>query len=135
MNIVEKLLKLDAASITVPTQDVKIERLSMLTGEDVNFTCNAISLDAYNDVQSNSVSLDKKGNIKGYNTGGMQLELVLAGVPELKSKELMDHFNSPTPEELIKKILLPGDVSNLAKVISQLSGIEAVEDANEKIKN
>ncbi|MBZ9615294.1 phage tail assembly chaperone [Clostridium estertheticum] len=135
MNIVEKLLKLDAGSITVPTQEVKIERLSTLVGEDANFTCNAISLDAYNEVQSNSVILDKKGNIKGYNTGGMQLSLVLAGVPELKSKELMDHFSSPTPEELIKKILLPGDVSNLAKVVSQLSGIEEIETAGEDVKN
>ena len=137
MNIVEKLLKLDAGLLTIPTKEVKIERLSELLGEDVTFTCNSISLDDYSEIQNNSIILDKKGNVKGYNTGGMQIEMVLAGVPEIKSKELLDHFNAITPKELLKnpKLFLPGDVAALANAVSELSGVSTIEKADEEIKN
>ena len=54
----------------------------------------------------------------------MQIMTVLAGVkePNLKNKELMEKFNAPTPKELLQKLLLSGEITNLYNVISELSG-------------
>jgi hypothetical protein len=137
MNIVEKLLKLDAGTLVISSREVKVDKLSEALGEDAMFTCNPVTLDRYNEIQSNAINFDKKGNVKGINTGNMQLEMVLAGVPEIKDKDLLTHFNASTPEELLKNPLLftPGDISKLANAVSELSGISEIEKADEEIKN
>ncbi|MBC2579692.1 phage tail assembly chaperone [Clostridium sp. DJ247] len=135
MNLVEKLLKLDGGKLEKPTEEVKIERLCKLLGEDVTFTCTAISLEDFNKIQDNAVEIDKKGRIVGFNAGEMKLETILAGVPELKSKELMNHFGAPTPFELIKKLLLPGELDKLNDAINRLSGFKDEEDIKNEIKN
>ena len=137
MNIVEKLLKLDAGTLVISSREVKVDKLSEALGEDAMFTCNPVTLDRYNEIQSNAINFDKKGNVKGINTGNMQLEMVLAGVPEIKDKDLLSHFNASTPEELLKNPLLftPGDIAKLANAVSELSGISEIEKADEEIKN
>ena len=136
MNIVEKLLKLDAGTLVISSREVKVDKLSKALGEDAMFTCNAVSLSAYNDIQKDSIEIGKKGKVD-VDMGKMNLGMVLAGVPEIKDKTLLDHFNAPTPEELLKNPLLftPGDIAKLASAVSELSGINEIEKADEEIKN
>lgn len=137
MNIVEKLLKLDAGTLAINTKEVKVDKLSEALKEDVTFTCNQITIDRYNEIQSDAINFDSKGKLKGIDTGKMQIGMVLAGVPEIKDKSLLDHFNAATPEEFLKNPLLftPGDIATLSGAVSELSGISEIEKADEEIKN
>jgi len=136
MNIVEKLLKLDAGKLKISSKEVKVDKLSEALGEDVLFTCKPVTLDEYNDIQKNSITIREKGAVD-FDMGKMNLEMVLRGVPEIKNKELLNHFKAATPEELLKNPLLftPGDITKLANAISELSGISEVEKAEKEIKN
>lgn len=136
-NIIKKLLDIDTGKLEVESKECKVDRLSEILGEDLEFTCYPVSLDVYNEIQKNSVEFDKKGNLKGVNTGEMNIKLVLEGVPDLKDKSLLEHFGAITPKELLKnkKIFKVGDIAKLAKTISELSGIVEVEKADEEIKN
>lgn len=137
MNIVEKLLKLDAGTLTINSKEVKVDKLSAALGEDITFTCNQISVDRYNEIQTSAIKFSKKGNVEGIDTGNMQIGMVLAGVPEIKDKSLLEHFKAATPEELLKNPLLftPGDIATLSGAVSELSGISEIEKAEEEIKN
>lgn len=135
-NIIEKLLKIDAGKLEIETKECKVDKLSEILKEDVEFTCYPVSLDVFNEIQKNSMEFDKKGNFKGVNTGEMNFKLVLEGVPDLKDKSLLEHFGKITPKDLLKdkKIFKVGDVTKLAKTISELSGITEIEKADEEIK-
>ena len=37
-----------------------------------------------------------------------------------KNKELMDKFKAPTPKELARKLLLPGEITNLYRYFEML---------------
>lgn len=58
----------------------------------------------------------------------LQLLVVMEGVvdpsgkPMFKNKELMQKFKASTPKELIRKILLSGEIANIYAEISSLSG-------------
>jgi len=136
MNLVEKLLKLDAGKLKISNKEVKVDKLSEALGEDAMFTCKPITLDEYNDIQKNSITIGKKGAVD-LDMGKMNLEMVLKGVPEIKNKDLLAHFKAVTPEELLKNPLLftPGDITKLANAVSELSGISEVEKADAEIKN
>ncbi|MDR3595101.1 phage tail assembly chaperone [Clostridium sp.] len=136
-NIIEKLLKIDAGKLEIETKECKVDKLSEILKEDVKFACYPVSLDVYNEIQKNSVEFDKKGNLTGVNTGEMNIQLVLEGVPDIKDKTLLEHFGKITPKELLKdkKLFKVGDVTKLAKTISELSGITEVEKADKEIKN
>lgn len=136
-NIIQKLLKIDAGKLEIPSKECKVDRLSEILKEDVSFTCYPVSLDTYNDIQKKAVEFDKKGNLTGVNTGKMNIDLVLNGVPEIKEKALLEHFGATTPLEFLrnKKLFKVGDVTKLASTISELSGITEIEKADEEIKN
>src|SRR5471030_989960 len=124
MNLVEKLLKIDAGKIELPSKEVKI-KLAKLGKIEVAFTCTAISMEKYNEIQERVLQVDKKGNIQGFATAKAKIETVLAGVPELRSEELMKHFKAPTPKELMNKIFLHGEVDILADTVTEISGVES----------
>lgn len=135
--IINKLLSIDAGTIEITTKECKVDKLSEVLKEDVTFTCYPVALDTYNEIQKNAVEFDKKGKITGVNTGEMNIQLVLNGVPEIKDKSLLDHFGAVTPKELLKnqKLFKVGDVTKLAATVQELSGIVEVEQADEEIKN
>lgn len=133
MNLVEQLLKIDAGQIKLPSKEVTI-KLEKLGGVEITFSCNAIGMEKYNEIQERVLQIDRQGNIQGFATAQAKIETILAGVPELRSQELMEHFKAPTPKELMNTIFLPGEVDILADTISKLSGIES-SNKKEDIKN
>jgi len=66
----------------------------------------------------------------------MKTLIIIEGCPEVfKSKEVMDHFEAPSPKELIRKLLLSGEIDDLYNAINELSGYEKDEEDEEEIKN
>ena len=50
-----------------------------------------------------------------------------------KNKDLMKHFNAPVPLELVRRLLLDGELAELYSTITNLSSYQASSD--EEIKN
>lgn len=132
MNTLDLLLKADMEKFKLPTKKVEIPRLSTLFNGQAIFTCRALSSSKYSEIQE-AANFD--GGNQEINVGEIQMMTVLAGViePNFRDKELMEHFKTPTPAELVKKLLLPGEIVTLFNVISDISGFG--DDVIKEIKN
>lgn len=121
MNTLDLLLKMDIPDL--PVKDYKLKRLSKLCGEDVIFKLRALPY-------------SRTAEIKKMNPDEMNVHIVLAGVvePDLKSRELMNKYNAPTPADMLKKMLLPGEIEDLSRAIERLSGyrIDTIEEIKKK---
>lgn len=129
------LLKSDLTKIKKPTKEVELKRLSEILEDTVIFKCEALDAERFNEIQENALHINEKGEFENINTSEMQIFTILEGVkePNLKSKELLEKFGAITPKELIKSLLLPGEISNLYNIISELSGFN--KDTVVEIKN
>lgn len=125
------LLKLDQSKLKRPTREVEIKRLSDLTGEKVVFVCEALTADEMVGIQE--MVLDVKG--QDVDVSELQVLAVLAGIkePDLKEQKLLSYYNAPTPKELLRKLLLPGEIAALYNNISELSGYG--DGAVQEVKN
>ena len=105
---------------------MEIVRLSKLYGAPFIITVSALSPDKYEEVQDMAVSI--KGKEADIEITLLQLLVVMEGVvdpsgkPMFKNKDLMQKFKASTPKELIRKILLSGEIANIYAEISNLSG-------------
>ncbi|MDP4146516.1 MAG: XkdN-like protein [Bacillota bacterium] len=132
MNSVEKLLKLDAGKIVMPTKVVTL-KLGKLDGLKLDFECKAVDPEKYSEIQENSLEI-KKGDIKKINMHNTKVLTLIEGCPGVfKSKEVQEHFGCPTPKELVNKLLLSGEIDELYNNIVELSGYEKDEESD--IKN
>ena len=122
MNTLELLLKADRPNM--PEKEIKLKRLSKACGGDVIFKLRALS---YNRV----------AEIKDSHTGkDMDVHIILAGVtsPDLKSEDLKQKYNAVTPAEMVKTMLLPGEIEDISREIEKLSGfrIATIEEVKKK---
>ena len=133
MNIVEKLLKMDAGKIEIPSKVITIKAKKMK--QTLEFPCKALDAERYAEIQEGALEI-RKGDVKKINMYSMKTLIIIEGCPEVfKSKEVMDHFGTPTPKELIKKLLLSGEIDDLYNGINELSGYEKDDEDEESIKN
>lgn len=107
--------------LPVQEKDVKIKRLSPKGQEPVVFSLR-------------SLSYSRVCDIKRIGGDDVKLHIVLAGVksPDLKNQDLIDHYGAATPLELLKTMLLPGEIEDLCIEIEKLSGYRT--DTVEEIK-
>lgn len=137
INVLDLLLGSDVEEIKLPTKQVEVVRLSEVYGAPFIVTCKALSPDKYEEVQDMAVSVSGKDVDLDVNL--LQLFVVLEGVvddagkPMFKNKDLMAKFKAQTPKELIRKLLLSGEITNLYGEISQLSGFG--DGAVKEVKN
>lgn len=121
INVIDLLLNLDPPKL--PEKDIKIKRLTKLCGADVMFKIRALPYSKVADVQK---------------LGGedMSVDIILAGVmsPDLKDKRLCEKYKAVTPAELVKNMLLPGEIVDVSREIEKLSGFRSVtiEDIKKK---
>ena len=115
-------LLLNSERPNMPEKEIKLKRLSKACGGDVIFRLRALS---YNRV----AELQKADS-------DMNVHIILAGVvsPDLKSEELKKKYNAVTPAEMIKAMLLPGEIEDISREIEKLSGYRAatVEEVKKK---
>lgn len=107
--------------LPVVEKDVKLKRLSRKGEEPVVFTLR-------------SLSYGRVADLRRIGGEEMKLHIVLAGVkaPDLKNQDLLDHYGAATPLELLKAMLLPGEIEDLSLEIEKLSGYRT--DTIEEIK-
>jgi hypothetical protein len=130
MNTVEKLLKMDAGKLKMPEKNIPM-KLAKFDNEEFIFPCKAIDPEIMSEIQEDAVEM-KKSDISKIKIYNMKIRTIIEGCPIFKDKELMEHFNAPTPKELIKKLLISGEIDELYNKISELNGYEKDE---EDIKN
>lgn len=111
MNTLDLLLKADIKGFAVPTKEIKIKKLSERLQGDAIFKIKALSL-------------DKIKELRETNSSEFNIHTVIEGViePSLKDKNLIDKFGVITPVDLVKKILIAGEIDDIYNEISKLSG-------------
>ncbi|MDD3173580.1 MAG: hypothetical protein PHF63_07970 [Herbinix sp.] len=121
MNTLDLLLKTDIPD--APEKEFKQKRLSAICGEPVIFKLKALP---YN--LANEIIKSQKEDIN--------VHIVLAGTvePNLKDASLLSKYKAETPAELVKKMLLPGEVEDLSRAIERLSGyrVDTIEELKKK---
>ena len=132
MNIVDKLLKMDAGKIKTPEKEIKLN-LKKLGGEEFVFPCKAVDPEYVTELQENSIEFKKNGisKIKIYDTKVMT---IVEGCPEVfKNKEVIKHFGAATPKDLVKKLLVSGEIDELKAEIDALGAYD--DEDEEEVKN
>lgn len=122
MDTLELLLQSDRPNL--PEKEVKLKRLSKECGGDVIFKLKALSYNRVADIKNIHADSD------------MSVHILLAGVisPDLKSEALKQKYNAATPAEMVKVMLLPGEIEDLSREVEKLSGYRTttVEEVKKK---
>lgn len=137
MNSLEMLLKADENIFAKPTQEKEIKRLSKTLSEPFIMKLQGLDNDTFSDIQKMTTTFDKKGRLKNMDTNKLTILSIVEGTiePNLKDQSLLKHFKCNTPEELVKKLFLPGEILEIYSDISDLTGMSASEEDVENIKN
>ena len=137
-NVIDLLLNADLEQIQRPSKEVEIKRLSNIFGEKFTVLCKALTYDKYSEIQESCIDITTKEPT--FDLQKLQIELVFNGVFNAQdgtrffsNKELHKKFKVPHGKELIKKLLLSGEISALADTITELTGYKG--DLIEEVKN
>ena len=137
VNVLDLLLGSDIGEIKLPTKTMEIKRLSGVFGSPFVITVSALSPDRYEEVQDMAVSV--KGKEADIEISLLQILVVMEGVldpngkPMFKNKDLMAKFKAGTPKDLVRKLLLSGEIASIYGEIAELSGFG--EGAVAEVKN
>jgi hypothetical protein len=106
-------LLLSNATKKPPEREYKINRLSRDLGVDIVFTLKALSYQSVTDIRRMDES-------------EQSIHIILKGTvsPDLKDDSLLAKYGVVTPAELLKQLLLPGEIDELALRIEKLSGFK-----------
>lgn len=114
-------LLLRAEPLNLPEKEFKLKRLSTLCGAPVVFKLRALPY-------------SRAAEITHAQKEDMEVHILLAGVvePNLKAPELLSKYSAVTPAEMVKKMLLPGEIVDISRAVERLSGYRT--DTIEEIK-
>ena len=132
MNIIDKLMKIDAGMLETPTaiHEMYVTKI----GEKLEFEIQAVNPEKMDDIQQKAVKIED-GVVVGVDLYKTKVLTILEGCPMFKDKALREHFNCPTPKELIGKLLLKGEIDALVEAIDNLSELKEIKGAEDEIKN
>ena len=130
-NIVEELLKIDLGEVEIPKETKKIYLKKLK--KEFSFECVALDAEKANEIRMKSIDL-ASGTVDDIDMFKLQAYTVVEGCKNVfKNKDLMKHFNAPTPIELVRRLLLDGELTELSNTITELSSYQEVKD--NEIKN
>lgn len=136
MNLVEKLLKVDAKKANeLETVTMKSKRLARIMEEtEAVITLKEVPARRMNDIMA--TQYDKKGRFDMSAAFDAKALCVAESVidPNLRDPNLMQHFACQTPKDLAIK-LFGSEVSEISDQIARLSGVAEEDDDEETIKN
>ena len=113
-------------------KETKIIYLKKLK-KDFSFECVALDAEKANEIRMKSIDL-ASGTVDDIDMFKLQAYTVIEGCKNVfKNKDLMKHFNAPTPIELVRRLLLDGELTELSNTITELSSYQEVKD--NEIKN
>ena len=132
MNIIDKLMKIDAGTLETPKA---VHRMFVKKiGEELEFEIEAINAEKATEIQQKAIKIEN-GNVSDIDVYKTKVLTIMEGCPMFKDKAPREHFKAPTPKELINKLLLKGEVDNLVDAINNLSDLKKIEKAEDEIKN
>ncbi|BDU83499.1 phage tail assembly chaperone [Clostridium perfringens] len=119
------------------TEEVVISDRFKVDGEILKFKIKAVTPDEFSDLQKQCTKIGKKGKMnfdsKMFNE---QLIVNYTVEPNFKDAEAIKKAGCITPEQLLNKTLLAGEVATLVEQISTLSGFDKdLEELREEAKN
>lgn len=121
-NTMKILLGLNGSEVN-RTAEIEVKRLSKSKDEKAIFKIKALG---YN----------RLSEMKEWDTAKRNMMTVIEGTvePSFKSQELAEHFGVLTPEEVVRKVLLPGEIDMIAQKIHGLSGygVPVIADIKKK---
>lgn len=132
MNIIDKLMKIDAGTLETPKAVHKM--FVTKVGEVLDFEIQAINAEKATEIQQKAIKIEN-GNVSDIDVYKTKVLTIMEGCPMFKDKALREHFKAPTPKELINKLLLKGEVDDLVDAINNLSDLKKIEKAEDEIKN
>jgi hypothetical protein len=133
MNIVQTLLAIDAKEIEMPKGTHKM--FCKKIKQELEFEIQAIDPERVAKIQEDAIDLSQ-GEIDGIDTYSLKVFTIIEGCPIFKDAELQKHFEAHTPKELVKKLLLSGEMDSLNNAINDLNGVEKDEkELKKKVKN
>ena len=132
MNIIDKLMKIDAGTLETPKAVHKM--FVTKVGEVLEFEIQAINAEKATEIQQKAIKIEN-GNVSDIDVYKTKVLTIMEGCPMFKDKALREHFNCPTAKELINKLLLKGEVDDLVDAINNLSDLKKIEEAEDEIKN
>lgn len=134
MNIVDRLLNVNPEVFKEEEKrEIPMKRLSILLGEPFSVCCRKISGERFTEISS--LAVDEDGETDYSRAFDLHVQLALAGMvsPDLKDKQLLEHFHCPTPKDLLVFLFNGGEIAKIADVVTELSGYG--DDSDKKIKN
>lgn len=139
MNALERLLKADAKKVTEkPKKEIEITRLSKMFGEKFCVTVQALDTELLAEITEDNTEYSKSGKAKKSNNYKIGLEMVVNAVvePDFRNTELLKHYSVATPNDLVAKLFLAGEIGKIAETVSELCGVEKSQaEFDEEIKN
>ena len=129
-NIIDQLLKMDLNEIEVPKGVHKMYCKKL--GKELEFEIEAIDAEKVAEIQEMSIDITK-GEINSIDTYKLKVETIANGCKMFKDKDLQKHFNALNHRELIKKLLLSGEMDSLNEAINNLNSVTELE--KDEVKN
>jgi len=137
-SLVDKLLAADKSKIAArPTGMIEIKRLSELVGEPFVIECQALDPTTIDDIQALMVMRNKKGEPVDAPVLAMATQYVIEGCvnPDFKDPKLAKGYGVAAPDDLVRKILTSGEILDVYRKISDLSGLESTDEEFDELKN
>lgn len=134
MSNIDLLMGLDTEKIAeVPTKELKLKRLSELTGADFIVKLKAIPAKRFTELVSDIKAKD--GSVDMTKAYDANVKIALAGLvdPSMKDKDLQEKFGCSTPGQLIEKIFNGAEIDVMADAVTELSGFSG--NVIEEVKN
>lgn len=120
------------------TEEVVIsDRLVDDQGEKIKFNIRALSTEEYNRIQKECTKISKKG-ATSFDQGKMiqQVILTCSLEPNFRDASAIQKAGVAAPEQLLNRLLLPGEQRNLYQAVSSLSGFDRdLDELKDEVKN
>lgn len=135
MELLDQLLNCNTQEFKkLKTKELESKRLTKLLGskKKVMIKVRQIPYKRYSELTTSVIN--EKGNLSRRDTSSLPIRLVIEGTvsPDLKSKELMDHFGVATSEDLAE-IIFQEEIRKISDEIDKLSVGE--EEKTDEVKN
>lgn len=133
-----KQFLIDNSNVTNEEHSVTVsKRFKDEKGNILKFKIKPVSGDEFNDYQKKCTSITMVGRKRStkMDSGKFNNMIIINHVmdPDFKDKDLLKSLSVQTPEQALQKVLLAGEIIDLAERISEISGFDT--DINEEIEN
>ncbi|EQL04780.1 phage tail assembly chaperone [Clostridioides difficile] len=125
MNTVEKLLNMDAGKLKMPSSTFELYCKKL--DDTLEIECKAIDPERFDEIRMNSMDVNS-GDVENINIYELKVNTILESCPIFSDMELVKKFSAITPKELVKKLLLSGEIDKLYEEVNKVNGIDAEGD-------